>query len=146
MQQLIGIVIIAVAVGCYWAWRFYHKSDKKIVIGPTNFGKPFPRGAGPARNSDGSCTWESDELVSSPGDRLAMLDESPGIHRRCPKCGSRRWTKSFKDGQSFKDVIHCRECQTIATDDPDLRKQAQDAGLHCYHIADFVLGGAIPCN
>ena len=132
MEVLICIVI---AGGLYWAWKFYHKDDKPIEL----FTTPTIKHGGPARNSDGSFNWESDELVTSPGDRLAMLDEALGKKRRCPKCGSRLWTKSFKNGESFKDMIHCWECQTVATDDPDLRKEAEDAGMYIYHLAEFDL-------
>ncbi len=141
IELLIIIGIVALALGCYWAWRFYHKDDKPVVQCQPLFSRPTIKDGGDTYNTDGSINWDSDKPPRSVGGRMAMAREAFGEKHQCPACGSRRWGVAGinKDGIDLKDMIYCHDCKVVATDDPALRKQAEDEGMHVYIIADFDL-------
>ena len=139
----VGALVVAAVILYRWYRHSVNKDNRERASRmPSPFSTPTIKDGGPAYKRNGEINWNSNEPIRNKGDRLAMLDEALGIKRRCPKCNSRRWTKSFKDGKSFSDMIHCKDCQAVATDDPMLRTQAKDAGLHIYNLADFALPSA----
>lgn len=127
----IGYVLLAVAIGlgCYWAWRFYHKNDKPVDIGPDIFGTPSERYGGPAKNADGSINWNSDEplsgatLKAATDELLAPYISTPEEKSkyRCPHCGSSDWG-------SVPDIIFCGKGCGKGTSDPEYYQKCLDAG------------------
>lgn len=145
----IGYVLLAIGIsgGLYWAWKYYQLGViKHNAAHPPKplFITPTIKNGGPAYNPNGEINWNSDEPIRSVGAKLAMLRESFGERHQCPKCRSRRWVVSQKDGKTVEDTIHCHDCQVVGTDNPELRKQATDGGVQVYRIADFDM--AVPCE
>lgn len=130
MNEFIIIIgIAALALGCYWAWRFYHKDDKPMNLGPDIFGTPSETPGGPAQNPDGSINWNSDEPLSGAAlqdatDQLLAPYRSTPEEKsryRCPHCGSSDWG-------SVPDIIFCGKGCGKGTSDPEYYQKCLDAG------------------
>ena len=148
MQPLELIVIGIAALGCYWAWRFFHKDDKARI--QPLFSCPTIKDGGPAYKPNGEINWDSDEPIRSPEARVTMYYESIGVKHRCPKCGSRKWRCANQDKTSadVSDVIFCHDCLDLGdyvggTDNPEVRRGMESKGFFVYPLSEWRLGEVV---